>query len=253
MSLRHWPDFRILVSLGLIPGFSAFFKFGQNPDIDTLTQPEDVWVGGDIYPFLSAAGTASIVSTSVQDLAGGTGASKVTIYGLDANFNLQQEEISLNGTTPVLSSGTYLRVNRMDVSGPSGSNETNAGTITATVNGSNVAIISANEGQTLQAIYTVPANHSLLLDRFFTSIEKKANASGTFHFEVRPFGGSWNIKQTVGTGTNGTGSFERSSRWFFPIPEKSDIRIRCHNIDANDVQVAAAFDGVLVDLAGIQL
>jgi len=251
MSLRHWPDFRTYVSLGLIQNVSALFKFGVNPDIDTGTTPEDIWEGGGEYPFPAVAGTISIVSDSIDDDISGVGAQTIRVSGLSAEYEMLEEIVELDGINPVVTLGVYLRCHRATVIN-SGTDETNAGKITGSINGDDVFIINPETGQTLQTIYTVPKDHALALDKLFVSIQKKSSAIGTFYFQIRPVGGSWNTKQTIGVNSNGSSSFERGAFSPFTIPEKTDIRIRCFDISANDTQVAAGFDGLLYNVKEFQ-
>lgn len=45
-------------------------KYRENTNIDTGSVPEDVWEGGGLYPFPSAAETTTIVSDNDEDGAG---------------------------------------------------------------------------------------------------------------------------------------------------------------------------------------
>ena len=68
----------------------------------------------------------SFASTSATDTSAGTGARTITIVGLDANKEAQQESgIILTGQTPVNSTKTYSRINRIfiDDTGSGGVNE----------------------------------------------------------------------------------------------------------------------------------
>ena len=126
----------IEIAAGNVPGYSTMQKFGHNDDIDTGTVPETIWTQGGLWVPPTAARTHQITSTDVADdyntpSSGGTGARTLRIWGLDANFVEQTEDINLNGTANVATANTYTRIFRMMVL-TAGSNKKNVGDITAT-------------------------------------------------------------------------------------------------------------------------
>lgn len=140
------------------PGSKRTRKFGYNGTVNTTK--EDIWEVGGTYVFPSDTGdVCEVVSDSIEDEIGaGTGAKTLFIGGLDENFIEREVQIDLTGTAPV-DIGTFTRINRAYVllSGTSGSN---VGTISIrnTATPSTIyATITPTNGQTLMAIYTVPA------------------------------------------------------------------------------------------------
>lgn len=121
-------------------------KFGYIADVDTATTPEDIWDGGGTYEWPTAAGTVSVVSTDAGDDQG------LCIAGIDTDYKPLEETVTLNGTTPVVTTASFWRINRMYLT----SGAANAGTITATLDSKSASIITAGRGQTLQTIYCVP-------------------------------------------------------------------------------------------------
>lgn len=135
---------------------------GINIDVDAGT--EDVTELGATYTGMpvipTQAGEAlNIVSGSANDAAAGTGQRTIKIVGLDANGALQSETVTLNGTTPVVTTTTWLRVFRA-YGLTAGSGGTNAGVITIkhNVTTANVfATIVAGRSQAMLGVFTVPA------------------------------------------------------------------------------------------------
>ena len=125
----------------------SIYKFGFNSAISTTE--ETVWDEGGVHAYPTAA----------ADAAAGTGARKVTIEGLDSDYKVQTVEITLNGTTAVASTETFIRVYRAFVS-EAGSGGTNTGAISISTSSTVRAEISAGQGQTLMAVYTVPADYT---------------------------------------------------------------------------------------------
>lgn len=246
---RYHPDFHMLASMGYIPGITPFFKFGENKDIDTATDPEDVITGGGSKLFPTAASTISIVSTSASDTDGGTGINKLIISGLDSNWDILTEEVTLAGLTPVVSTNSFLRVDRMYAT-LSGSAQESVGEIIATHSEGDIADIKAGEAQSLIAAYPVPRDYTLLLTSFKAALTRKSSAAiADVHFEINTFGSnSWRVQQVIGLNNTGTSSIQRTAEeiWF-NVPEKTDVRLRVHDVTANDTGIIGAFDGYLIN------
>lgn len=226
----------IWVSSGQMASTSHINKFGYNMAVgssyETITD-----LGTNNLP--TSAAVVSVVSASAADDEGSTGAEKVEIQGLDANYNLQIEEVTMNGTSAVTTTNTFIRVFRMRVT-QAGTGEINAGNITASIGGSDVARILADKGQTLMAVYTVPKGKRAYLIKFQGSLSK--NQEANFQLRVKVNGGAWNVKGLWGT-------FAESVNYEYPVPlefgEETDIQIR--GKAGATSEMGAIFDLVLVD------
>ena len=232
--------------------------FGRNGDIDTGSDPEDVWGGGGLYTGHStlAADTVKIVSSSAVDSAGGAGCREVTIYGL-ASLDAREETseaIALDGTDTVLSSGTWYRIYRAECSsnGTSASGP-NVGTISvrsqdnwATV----FATISPGAGKSHQAVFTVPkGKRAFIWPRIRT-----AHASGG--------GGAGSLTQiSVRVKSAAAGGVGVAERWYtvtsgednpapvyFPVvvEEQQDVVVRVEVVSHNDTFVDAELSILVV-------
>jgi len=152
--------FYLAVQQGKVPGYSMVNKFGYNSSIGSGAF-ETIWETGNNYPWQSTAVTVDVVSDNVNDDVAGTGARTLRIQGLDGSYNFAEETVDMDGTTTVTTTQTFLRVFRMSVetAGTSGNNE---GTITVTYTGGSdvAATITAGNGQTLMALYTIPAGYT---------------------------------------------------------------------------------------------
>lgn len=147
-------------------------KFGSNPALGGSS--ETIWSAGGLYPW-SAFNTAQTLYVASDD-AGDTGT--VTIQGLDDNWTLITETVSLAGSPPqATTSNTFKRVFRMQYT--DGAYAQNAGDITArTVSyaGTVVAQIDADKAQTLMAIYTIPDNYVGYLINYTVGVGKNDDA-----------------------------------------------------------------------------
>lgn len=131
----------------------------------------------------------------VASTAAGDAGVLIQIIGLDSNYNAISEVIALGGTagTGVQTVKTYWRINNISVALASTANPTGTITIqnqaatsgaveyaqinTTTFNGSTVSI-----GTSQMAVYTVPANTGLYLERFTANSSLTGNtaAYGTY-------------------------------------------------------------------------
>ena len=123
-------DFLVDVARGKHAGLSIVNKFGH---ATAAVAGDDLWGGASPYDFFPSGAPlqVDIVSTSADDNGTGTtGALTVMVKGLDENWNLVEEEVELDGLTPIVSmTTTFMRLFRAYVI-TSGSAETNIGDIT---------------------------------------------------------------------------------------------------------------------------
>ena len=141
-------DLGIAVQKGIVEDFSGVQKFGYNPTVGGSF--ETIWDGANNYTYIATAGTATVTSSNSASDDGGT----VEIQGLDANYNLQTVDATIGGSA---TTETFIRVFRARLK-TANTGDTNVGDITVTVDSKSSAIITAGRGQTLMALYTVPAN-----------------------------------------------------------------------------------------------
>lgn len=236
------------ISRGVIPGFSAFGTGGVNRDIDTSTTPEDIWSGGGLFPYQTTAQTLAITSDSENDNAAGTGVRSVVIIGLDANWNSITEVVPTAGSTPVVTSNSFLRVNAFR-SVTCGSAGTNVGTISLNVSGGGGAMqgqINPGEGQSMRALFSVPAGFTAyLLDAFVGIIRAGTNEYAEIAIIARTNLGPWITRNYLSVSANGGSSFNISPRIIGALAEKSDLRFTATNVSANNTICQATFIAVL--------
>lgn len=236
--------FQYEAALGLRSGTTLWNKFGYNADVDTGTEVVAAF-GGTFTP-LAAASTLSIVSSSTADDVGSTGATGIVIYGVDANWASQIEVVSMDGVTPVVTTSTWLGINRISVYA-AGSGKANAGTITVTAvtGGAVQATMPVGEGTSQQCIFFVRDNHQALLDFLFLNAEK-LSGGGTpkVTFKCWVYSAVSNAKYEVfrylvDTGA-GAGYLSLSPRQPFVVGEKSAFWIEA-TTDSDNTSVAARF------------
>jgi len=184
MTYRPSSSFRDDVALGRIAGVSSWTKFGYNSDVDTAV--EVLAEFGGIYTPPSTASTLTVVSSSANDVSTtGTGARTLTVYGIDANRDSQIEVVSLNGTTNVVTTSTWLGINRVsvEVAGTLLGNDGNI-SITATTGGATLATMPAGQGTSQQCIFHTFSGTTSLLESIYLSGSKPAGAGTIIDFKL---------------------------------------------------------------------
>jgi hypothetical protein len=120
----------------------------------------------------------SIVSTSAQDSAAGTGIRSIVLNYLDADLMPHSETITLNGTTPVLTTATNIRwVGEIHLH-TYGSGKAFAGNLTVTNGGTRYKFISAGSRTTRSSAYRVPAGKRLIIHTLYAGAHSGTSATG---------------------------------------------------------------------------
>lgn len=238
---HYFTDTFMRAALGQLKDWSVIHKFGENNDVDAA---EDLWDGGGDYSWPAAAAATTIQSTSANDTAAGTGARTVRVYGLDSNYLSVQEDVTLNGITAVSLTHQYIRVFRSKVL-TAGSVGTNDGTITIQHGATTIGRISASMGQTLMALYTIPADYTYgIMTQWYASLSDSNANRARVALMAREQGGAWQTKELAG--------ISDSSNYIYPFsmpqiyPAKTDIKIKVLSVSSTNAQVSGGFDMLLV-------
>jgi len=210
---------RDMIAFGAVRNWYYVGVRCHNDEVGTTT--EDLWGAGGVMVWPSAAGVASVVSTDVADTSAGTGALTVKISGLDEDYLEISETITMNGTTPVNSTLSYLRVNSA-YAATAGTGEVNAGNITVSVGGNVQRYIAALAGICHCGQYTVPAGYTAYLTKVTTWQGKDSAADVVFSWKTIT-SNVWKSLTKILTYRNQTSiDFDGSIR----LAEKTDIRIQ---------------------------
>ena len=166
-------DYHTEVALGRRAQAETWNKFGYNEDIDTGSSPEVIAAYGGTFQYITSGETLDIVSSNADDTLLGTGAQRILIWGVDENWEEQQEVVEMNGTSTVTTVTQWIGINRVAIF-KAGTGAKNAGDINlkATVSGVTLAEVPTGEGTTQQMVFYVPANSQFLLEWiYFNSIK----------------------------------------------------------------------------------
>lgn len=251
------PGFLLRASMGLVPGVSVINKFGATPDVDTATDPQDVWDAAPqtfsedagVYTFSSTDDIDSISSSDAAD------SGVITVQGLDGNWDFHSQEVTLNGQTRVALSKALIRVFRAF----NNSATATAGDIYVYVNGAITlgvpdtkadirAKVLITSQQTEMALYSIPRNCTGFMMASYVGMSKSGvNNIATFTHSSRLFGGIFLVKGRELTSTNGTTMYPRNLPVPIKLEAKSDIKFTCVEVSANDTGAVAGFDIVLFE------
>ena len=219
----------IPIAAGIVDGYSHINKFGYRDGIPNTFQT--IWDGTTDYGYSAAAIVSAVSDTPATD-DGGT----VEVQGLDQNYNAVTETLTIGGAA---STAQFVRVFRARMV-TANTGLTNVDEIRIQNGGTDEAIIKAGAGQTLMALYTIPAGKTGYLLKVNGSID--ANNDALFRLYARPFGGAFNVKGQFGV-------FASGFNYDYPVPlkfeEKTDIEVKA--LSQNNVGGGAIFDLILVD------
>lgn len=246
----------------LIPNLGTIHKFGNASDIDTadITPYATIWDGTCSaipakiaqYTYSSTANIDTLSSTNAGDTQ------EIVIQGLDADWNLVTQSKNLTGQTAALLDTPLIRVFRMY------NNDTTniAGTVYLATNGRAAtggqptlgttvrAIIKDGDNQTQMALYTVPANHKLVIEHGWTSISKNTTPAVVATLQIRIFqrslGKVFRVVHTLSLNTNGSSNDQRPYGIPIVFDEKTDIEYRVTACSSDNMGASAGFHGMLI-------
>jgi hypothetical protein len=236
----------IIANINLPSGFGQIHKFGAVPAMSQNTNGT-IWDEDDtIYPWLTFD-TASVLTVKVvqpnneNNTSTALNGDTVEIQGLDNDFNLLTETVTISGSGAT-TTGVFKRVFRIIYK--DGAVTANSKRILIQHGTTTVAKVLEGIGQSMMAVYTIPAGKTGYLMRL--DVTAQGTATGSFKLYCRA-GGEDNFRVLHTAEVNGTGGPYQLE---YPIPqsitEKSDIDARMHTL-SNNGRYTCTFDILLVD------
>ena len=227
------------VARGKVPGITQLNVFGYGNNV-TNASYTSLWEDG-VYEFPAAASTMNVFSSSASD----TGA-QVLISGLDANYNMISETVTLAGTSNVQTSKSFLRINSFQMTTPNTSQTTNIGTVTVK-NAANVAMMYPSVGRMQNSWYSIPAGHSIyIMDINIFSGETKTGATPTwFYYRVRNHNNITGMHYNVLT-TSFQNEYKVNRLNPVRYTEKSDIEWQFSSSDSGPHTVGLILQALLI-------
>ncbi len=250
-------DFMFEAGMGTYTGISTINKFGRATNVDNGIDT-DVWDRANatddqaIWIAPTAARIHDITSVSTSDTSAGGGARTIKISGLtDWTTAEVSEDITMNGTSNVATSNSYVIIHRMQVL-TKGAEKVNWGDITATAQTDSTvtAQIISGSGQTKMAIYGIPSTHKLFIPTYYTSLINAGATSeitSTLLINPEPEVELLNFLVKHEVGYRGGGTTHAPHR-FLPYKQVNGpaiLKIQTLG-DTDDMDVTAGFDGILI-------
>lgn len=245
---------------GGVPGAGRVAALGINEDIDTATQPEDVWSGSvlgvlngidhKLIPRPSTAVSMELVSTSADDTAAGTGARSVVIGYLDTDYVAQLVVLPTNGLTPVALPSAARRINTFICADSVGTyGGTNIGTLSIRAAGglgATYAHMPAGVGIHQSSLYTTPLGVSYDVLGLLFSITRVDTSDrwATFSNCVQGPGGRLVKGFQIGISSSAPYRHESAGLPINVLPPRTDIWIRCEVVSGNSTAVTGAHFGI---------
>ena len=239
--------FDLQVSRGHIEGHQTVAVFGYNPDVDT--SEETIWPDGGTIYHPSVASVLKVSSSNAADTSAGTGARTVFIEGVDGDFEIVSETVTLNGQTEVNTANSYLYVNTLYVAtvGSGGANAGNinvgTGTVTAGVPAVLYDLIAIGYNQRTTGHYCVPAGYTgYMTCGVITTGQASGSTSVTAFLKQHGPDGVLRVG-AVSTLNNGSVQYDFSPHYV--IPEKNCIGASVLGTSANN-SASCFFNIILV-------
>lgn len=210
------------------------------------------------YPYLTTAQQVKVSSTSNSDSSSGTGCRSILIAGMDANYNIIEELVILNGQTPVTTVNSFYRVfeftavafgsDRDSYGDPkyAGIVYVGYGTITSGVPQYKLAGATGSDPNTKQGIGTIQSDSLGVIKGLYASTNtdnSKVNTLTDVLICFRPFGQPAWYKVTphyISTSINNENVTP------FVIPPLCDIEIRVANdgVKTQKISVGLNIDNI---------
>ena len=242
-------DIFLSIPSGRVPYASSVNKFGANSAVGDGTE-EYVWDGGGTYTFPTTA-TITHVRSAVDSAA--TQGLVIELQGLDANWNLNIQNATLDGTnstTEVVLTTALIRIFRIKVTAGTVADQNIWVGATGMAAATSKAIVQAGNNQTLMTIYTVPANKTAYMTNYYYDYVRDAVKdpdSILFKLWVQDNNSGYEpqLKHQKGVPKQASPP-PHHFKPYFKISQKSDIYITA-TPDGADAYCHAGFDLILLD------
>lgn len=240
------PDFLTRVAQRRDPRYDYVYKFGDNPDVDTGTTPEDIWTFGGDYVYSTSADIDTISSSDATDVG-----QPIVVIGQTLDYTEITQVVVTNGQNKVTLPTPLYRCYRM----LNVSSQDLAGTLYAYVDGAITAgvpndpatvraVIDNGDNQTQMAIYTIPKNmtaYAIGGDVTF-SRAVTAGASGQFIIRVRNPGTVFRVLKRLALLSTGTSTWELQAPVpLGPLPAGTDVALTVEAVSANNTGCSGSF------------
>lgn len=230
------------IARGKVSGVSQVNIFGYSSGVDGSWIP--LWEANTALNYPTNPITMNVSSTSSLD----NSSSQITINGLDSNFNPIVEVVTMNGTSNVVTSNSFYRINSVFLTKPATGQNTNIGTITVKNGvGTSHAQINPGIGKMQNGWYTVPANNSFYVTgiNIFTGETKQGATPTWFYFRAITTNNISGITSTL-LQTSFQNEYKVTRTQPFKYGEKTDIQWQFYSSDNGTHSISIILEGLLI-------
>jgi len=166
-------DYLTAVARGKVAGHAIVDKWGRNDTVATALEPiVSSTLAGAFWTPTTALAVRVRAGGDANDTAAGTGARTISVEGLDENYDLATEEITLAGASASAATTTlWTRIHRAFVTTTGTYTSANAAEIIVEATDGTAAITidahEANVGQSLHCHYAAPRNTRVFLTHLY--------------------------------------------------------------------------------------
>jgi hypothetical protein len=254
-------DWRTAATIGLITDCARVATLGTNTDVDTLTDPEDVWSGAAIgiingidHKLVQIPQTAvatEVVSDNANDTSAGTGLRTLLVGYLDLNYDSKSVTITLNGTTPVALPENIIAINsmvRLTAGTFKGNNIGNISLRDVGGGGATYGYMAAGHGFHRSSLYTVPNGYTLLLySEFFSVIQNdKIDKWAVFSLPIMNTTGAVARALQFAISSISPYRHEADNLPVNTVAQKNSAWVTCDSVTEDNTDVTAGFVGFLI-------
>lgn len=205
-------DFFIEVAKGNVAKHSLYHLHPRNSNVGLVS--EDVTPMSATYVSPTTYRTVTVVSSSANDTAAGTGMRTIEITGTTAN-GIESEVLTLNGTTQVTSTKSYACI--IESEGETwGSTLNNVGniTITSTTDLTVQNLIPATFNEAYSGVFMCPAGYKAYLLSWNIDAQNVTSTTQVdfFLFKKNNFSGGWSGEDDAHLYVSGTSSVRKEYR-----------------------------------------
>lgn len=237
------------VARGLVTGATSINVFAASDNVKTSAS-----MGGEQILWESTGTTAYVYPTSAQQMnvksssATDTGTAQVLISGLGATWNLLTETVTLNGTTDVTTTNSFLRINSIAIVTPATGQTSNVGLITVknTANTVTYAQITATYGRSSMSLYSVPSGYTLYVSAINIYSGDASGNAAYVNYSARTVNNNVTPVNTI-TALNTTfgGNYQVIRTNPFPYTQKSDVQW-LFSVNNGTHSVGLILEGILI-------
>jgi VCBS repeat-containing protein len=249
-------DFFLAVASGAVPGVEQVSILGINPDVDTATDPEDVWDGEGLYNYTAAGGATHYISSSN---AGDTMDVTVTFLSDDGAGVWTEEELVVtvpgDTKTAIVTASGDDPVRILSVVNSSGvallgdlyiyENSAVVGGVPSDATKIRAKVLIGNE-RTYMSMYTIPSGKTGYLYKRSVGIGNVTGTTLEARFQKRLVGASFQLDGRIVLDNSVISRYNEDFPLPEPLPAKTDIRATAQTVGADNTAVVASFELLLL-------